>query len=372
MHYMSLNMCENWPWSVIVVDEAQALLTSLKSFFLDSTGNKRRSAFSAVLKSMTSILSITLNVKTGYPLMAGTRMSLEDIRDESYSSSMAKNPLHSYRKLIDKSFDLLDAKDVKSYLLNFLHLDVQETAQEGGKASNALVIEHVSKWLRGRPRWAASFLELYLVRKPASDHVGTQGSFSDAGGRLMHSLDRFLATFTNNKIGEGGKSFEPPEGTAYSGIKKVVTEGGYRLAKNLESAIFKFAVGGKPVIIDKDYEDLIEVGVAALSKGGSKAVLDEPIMIQAGINYFSLHTTVLKHIKMQEKGGLGEAFEKLVLPAIQRKFQNVLKAQLGKRGEFLTENYTVPSRSAFGVLALRCETPAQTMQWIYESRPQST
>ncbi|KAG7350242.1 hypothetical protein IV203_009602 [Nitzschia inconspicua] len=372
--YMTDHFFEDWPWSVMVVDEAQALLNRLDLFFLDGKGNKKRTAFSAVLKSMTKLLSETLGVETGYPLVAGTGMSLEAIRDAS-NSIMAKDP-HEYlnRQTIYKSFDLLDAKAVEMYLLTFLRLELQETAQEGGRTSDALVIEHVAKWLRGRPRWAASFLELYLVREPASDHVGTQGSLSDAGRLLMQALDRFIDNYTNDEIveirdssGERRKSFDPPEGTAYSGIKKVVTNGEYRLVKNLESAIFKFAIGGKPVIIEEDCAELVEVGVAALSKVGSKALLDEPIIVQAGINYFSLSRAVLDNIMVQEKGGLGEAFEKVLIPAIQRKFQNVLKEQLGTSGDILTENYTVPYRSAYGVLGVSCETPAQTMQWIYDS-----
>lgn len=98
----------------------------------------------------------------------------------------------------------------------------------------------------------------------------------------MQALDRFIANYTNDEIveirdsgGERRKSFDPPEGTAYSGIKKVVTNGEYRLVKNLESTIFKFAIGGKPVIIEEDYGELVEVGVAALSKVGSTALVDE-------------------------------------------------------------------------------------------------
>ena len=75
----------------------------------------------------------------------------------------------------------------------------------------------------------------------------------------------------------------------------------------------------------------LSVGIAALShdKDHPGAVLNEPIMIQGGINYFSMEKLAKSNMTNQEEGGLGDAFEKIMLPAIQRKFPEILKSQLG-------------------------------------------
>lgn len=58
--------------------------------------------------------------------------------------------LFENRTTICKAFELLEAKAVKEYLLNFLNLDVDKTVQ-GKEGLNLCVIGHVSKWLRGHP-----------------------------------------------------------------------------------------------------------------------------------------------------------------------------------------------------------------------------
>lgn len=141
----------------------------------------------------------------------------------------------------------------------------------------------------------------------------------------IQALDRYLENYTNDTIEDlptnsnRRKSFNPSKGTAFSAIKHVVDggQGSYQLSKKLEAAIFSFAVGGNPTYIDNDFAALIEVGVAALCLTDQRAVIDKPIVIQAGINSFSLQMKAINNRLAQERGGRGDAFEKVMLPAIQ-------------------------------------------------------
>ena len=163
------------------------------------------------------------------------------------------------------------------------------------------------------------------------------------------------------------KSFEPPEGTGYSSIRRIVeVKKDYELSKKLESAIYKFALGGQPMVINDQYATLIETGVATLCQTLKGAIIDEPIIIQAGINYFSLAQMAIERMTVQERTGQGTGFEKVILPAIQLKLPRILAVQLDDTGAAL-KDLTVPKRSAYGMLAIQCSRPEDTIQWIEEA-----
>lgn len=137
----------------------------------------------------------------------------------------------------------------------------------------------------------------------------------------------------------------------------------------MEAAIFKFAVGGQPVFLQECYKTLIEVGVAALrsTAGKDKAVFDEPMMVHAGIKYFSIERTMTKNMAAQEDGGQDEAFEKLMLPAIPKRLPNILREQLEAHGDILKDFWVSP-RSSYGVLALDCKNDiSATIKWIEDA-----
>jgi hypothetical protein len=366
-------------WSTIVVDEAQVLLKKLTDFFLCSDGEAERSAFSAVLKSITNAAQLADSEYTcGFPLVCGTGMSIDDLKEQSNSLLMKKpHNLAENRTTVFKEFNLLGANAVKDYIFSILKIESASEESTSQCVPDVSVVDHVSLWLRGRPRWTASFLEVYLVRKGhadrSTDKSRTRGNFSLEGGKLMEAMDRYIdvyATGTTSEIAEfeRRKSLNPPEGTAYSAIKRLETVGGYQLVKKVEAAIFKFAVGGQPVFLQGCYKTLIEVGVAALSTPGEdKAVFDEPMMVQAGINYFSIEQTVAENLAAQEDGGQGAAFEKLMLPAIQKRLPAILREQLQAPGDIL-KDFWVSSRSSYGVLALDCKTDiSATIEWIEDA-----
>jgi len=362
---------DTWPSQLMVVDEAQHLTEMLGNFFLSADGKRERFAFSGVLQGMAQIPGL-LGSDDGLPLVAGTGMSIDDIRDAS-DSIMAKGPLNldENRTTIFKDFKPLDQAGVRKYLLRFLTLNVNANTE--GEVSNSCVIDHISNWLRGRPRWTASFLELWMVRKMKDNHDGTRGSFSREGALLIQALDRYIDNYTQPTLDEGTsnqdrkKSFEPPEGTGYSSIRRIIEiKKDYELSKKLESAIYKFALGGQPMVINDHYATLIETGVATLCQTLKGAVIDEPIIIQAGINYFSLARMAIENMTVQERTGQGTGFEKVILPAIQMKLPRILAQQLDDMGDAL-KDLRVPKRSAYGMLAIQCSRPEDTIQWIEEA-----
>eukprot|EP00978_Attheya_sp_CCMP212_P019009 scaffold52711_cov63-Attheya_sp.AAC.2 len=373
-------------WSTIVVDEAQVLLKKLPDFFLCSDGNAERSAFSAVLKSITNAAELADAAKLaedpedpcGFPLVCGTGISIDDLKEQS-NSVLMKRPhnLAENKITVFKEFNLLGANAVKDYIFSILKIESASEESTSQCVPDVNVVDHVSLWLRGRPRWTASFLEVYLVRKGhadcSTDKSRTRGNFSLEGGKLMEAMDRYIdayATGTTSEIpqSESRASVDPPEGTAYSAIKRVATGGRYQLVKKVEAAIFKFAVGGQPVFLQGCHKTLIEVGVAALSTAGEdKVVFDEPMMVQAGINYFSIEQTMADNLAAQEDGGQGAAFEKLMLPAIQKRLPDILREQLQAPGDIL-KDFWVSSRSSYGVLALDCKTDINaTIKWIEDA-----
>jgi len=348
-------------WSVMAVDEAQELSRKLNGHFLSEDGKIQRSAFSALLRAMDNAAGLPCHDK-GFPLFSGTGMSIDDFLEQS-RSVMAKRFLEKDWNFVFTEFQPLTTDAVKTYLESFLELNLGAD-HESPQVPNSSALEHVAKWLRGRPRWAATFLEVYLVREQRETHNGTRGNFSSEAAKLVEALDRYLAVHTTD--GNSRRtSFTPKKGSAYTTIAETVRgHENLQVRKTLERAIFKFAVGGRAVVLHQETKRLIEVGVAALRKTGAiHAILDEPIIIEAGINFFSLDDATLDNMNAQEDDGQGTAFEKVILPAIQRKFVEVLSAQLGEDGRVLRE-YSVPSKSSYGVLAVQCKSVSSTIDWI--------
>jgi hypothetical protein len=139
-------------WFVMVVDEAQVLLKHLNLYFLSSDASKQQSAFLALLKAMDTTAALSDDSKMGFLLFSATAMLLDDFTKLS-NSVVVKRPLAKDREFVFTKFPPLTAQGVQNYLSSFLDLDLHmgnnTSARKGKHVSNASVVQHVSKWLRG-------------------------------------------------------------------------------------------------------------------------------------------------------------------------------------------------------------------------------
>jgi hypothetical protein len=367
--WRSFNNYDFKKWGVTFIDEAQQLKERLPSLFLSADGTKQRAAFSAVLRAYTDIAR---GETMGYPVFSGTGMSFESFKEQTASASIMVKDFHFHEEKKSSCFTAfkpLTAEAVETYLALFLQLDNLDIA----------VKTHVAKWLRGRPRWTASFLEVYSVRPAVTTYHSTKGQFEPKEAKLMQALDRYINVITTDESDASdnrGISWQAGAASAFHAVKIVMNASGgasKKIQDCFERAVFLFAVGGKPSLISVHTKELIEIGVAAVSatQGAPPdcdfiGVLDEPIIIQAALNLFKLDTMVQRNLQQQEPGGQGEAFEKLMLPALQRHAQDLLKSQLGNNDDGIQfGSYDVSSKSSYGVLALDCKTaPEKTVEWI--------
>ena len=175
-------------WAVFV-DEAQELLKQHKEFFLSGDGKTQRSAFSALVKTFCE-KSDDGGSKFRFPVVSGTVLSLDEL--EEGASSITGKGLRvdgdSGSPLYYSEFKLLDTEAVQKYLKCFLNLS--------GIGSD--VLDHVSKWLRGRPRWTASFLEVYICRTHKKNKSKlTRGVFQNPrDSKLIEALNCYLNVMT--------------------------------------------------------------------------------------------------------------------------------------------------------------------------------
>ena len=108
--------------------------------------------------------------------------------------------------------------------------------------------------------------------------------------------------------------------------------------------------------------ETVTFGVAAVEDlGRNKAKIDEPIIVQAGINFYALEKWTIEHLDNQEEKCKGEAFEKIMLPAIQERFSYILAEQYKDNN---LDGWTVSVRTSYGQLAQKCSSPEETMGWI--------
>jgi hypothetical protein len=228
------------------IDEAQVLLTELSHLCLSGTGDEKRSAFTALLRGFSTVAR---QFGTGYPVFSGTGLSIASLKEKSRSTAAKFAPLATGAVEYFIGFELLDVDAVKNYLRVFLALrDEDDDVRDE-------VLDHVAKWLRGRPRWTASFLELYLVRPFEKGYTGTRGYFSRLETRIIQALDRYISVMTTDGSDSNKRrvSWSAGDASAYATIVKAMKRGGAdsNVQFNLKQAIFDFSVGGKSTIFGK-------------------------------------------------------------------------------------------------------------------------
>ena len=150
-----------------------------------------------------------------------------------------------------------------------------------------------------------------------------------------------------------------------------------KVENDLEYTVCRFAVGQKPhPFTDAAAKILIENGVAAVcetDRHGTiiKGHFDKPIVVQSGIIFFDLDGHLRENLVKQEEGGLGEAFEMLLLPGLlmeKKRLHKFVKSHLKDSGALALEAYDVSTRSAYGVLCIDTRGEInRTIEWVKKS-----
>ena len=347
-------------WGAVVVDESQYLLRNHKVHFVgDDDVTIQRSGFSSLLKAFVAIIKNHCLCgqfkRMPYPTFSGTGFSVEEYKREATSSFMKRCKAKVNPPFID--FQPLAPMEVISYLSRFLDLE---------NVTEALKM-HVANWIRGRPRLTATFLEEYLARPlkeetPSPEDL-TRGQFhTDEDTVMIRALDEYrLDTTTRGRRA----SWHSGGTTAFRALEKSWLTG--KVCSSLKQAVCKFTLGGKPFIFTGDMMDLMQVGVVSLSIQGSKpteyyfeAIIDEPMIGEAGINYFGMEKLVNFSMTCQEDDGLGQSFEKVAIPYIRK---NLASDAHGFFPHDSFDQYRISKISSYGVMAKKCNIN-ETLDWI--------
>ena len=372
---------KNTTWSVFL-DEAQDLIShpqrSGMNHFQSSNGKCRRSSFSAIVDGFSRQADPDrAGQQLYYPVFSGTGLEFDQFQEEARSIAAKGLQLRNLTTsdIVFGDFQVLTADDTKKYLKKFLNLsDVSES-----------VIAHISEWLRGRPRWVASFIEVYVSRGGIDNfHLpGIKANSSDLA--MMEALDRYLkvmtAKFDDTKR---RRTWNAGEKSAYTLFRKTVKRGnsddsdeqtGPQVYFDLLQAVGKFAGGNKShVFADAKAQFLIEKGISTVrvisDNGSITGSFDEPIINEAGMNYFGLDKHLRNNIVNQEDGGLGQAVEKLLLMGMMKSketFRAFLQSHLKEDAEDL-KSFLPPTKTAYGVLCVETGTDiGKILKWIKDS-----
>ena len=234
-------------WSIFV-DEAQALLEMNRNNFRSKNGMQARSAFSALVEGF-GFLSKGCEY-LHYPVFSGTGLAFDQFSEQTMPV-VGKSPGDG-ADLVFAGFKLLGAKEVQLYLRQVL--DLSNVCDD--------VLKHVANWLCGRPRWTASFVEVYACRQERKRYETqawrTQGKFRDNAAKPMEALDRYLNIMTRAEEKEANRreSWSAGPASAYACFTRVhrkivnAEESQRELLKDverdLEWAVCHFAIGQKP------------------------------------------------------------------------------------------------------------------------------
>ena len=360
---------EKYPWKAIFVDEAQSLLRKKSGLFFGEKSDVPRCDLSGIFKGLLEARVQCYGATLPYPIFAGTGMSMGGYEKELGSGIAKYVPainLDKPQEIAFIEFFPFSEDGVVAYLANFLDLfSISKTVQK-----------HLAKWLRGRPRWTATFVEEFLVRQEKTSYDGRKGNFATKEDRaIVQAMDRYLEDMTTK---ERRKSWLGGNRTAFTAFE--VFDGKNRLPRaelnEIERVIYRFALGEKPELLTEDSRRLIEIGVAALKISETSlasddvvAYVDEPLIVEAGINYYGLEELIKRDFAAQNDGGLGDGYEKLCIRPLQ--FQLIRNLQEAfHKNQF---QYHISTRSAYGVVARsskgqKATNLAETMIWLEQAR----
>jgi hypothetical protein len=122
--------------------------------------------------------------------------------------------------------------------------------------------------------------------------------------------------------------------------------------KTFWNDVFDYAIDGSPQQLTACGMKLIQHGVAVVGGKNCRrdvftAVIDEPLMVEAAVNYFVLLEEVTKSELLERK----RFFEHVLLPHINMRFGAIFKEQLSSVVPTSEQNrFTMPPRSAYGLL----------------------
>lgn len=352
------------------VDEAQLLNGMMTDRFVSSKGDEKRSIYSAIVKGL---CYWAVEGSITYPCFSGTGLSLDMCAAET-KSVMVKPATHED---FFSGLDPMSAEHVAEYMKSFLCFELV------GKD----LLKHVAEWLRGRPRWTASFLETFLVRKNKATQEEPRGRFQKAELPLVKALYRYIEVLTLPKTtGENPRnSWSMADGTsAFDAIDRIflLDVKRNRKAFDLQNAVyratFEFMMSGQSSLLENASMELVENGVAAVrritkSNDGKttyiEAFIDEPLIVQAGVNYFGLNKSATeKFASAKSPSEQGTAFEQFILPSIQQKFCEVLQQQAPKNMNDDFIGFDVPKWTSYGVLVLDVRGDvSKALTWVQQS-----
>ncbi|KAG7347259.1 hypothetical protein IV203_030626 [Nitzschia inconspicua] len=358
-------------WSVFI-DESQRLLEK-PGFFLSTDGKQARSNFSAVIKAAYKDDELIANSELKFPVFLGTEFPIDELEDEGRSASAKRPTAMKQRVRFFSGFELLTPADVEAYLNKFLDLSLLRQD----------VKEHVARWLRGRPRWTATFLETYVNRLPKrgrEDRTRVGEDFSIENLKLMEAIDCFLAVMTLDSLAaERRAGWSAGPASAYASVDRLMTFDNHEEARrDFETAVFCFAVGkGHTIFRQEPSKKLIEAAVAALVTTDTdgryvEAILDEPIIIQASLHRFCLINYLRDNLLEPENQRLGEALQRVLLPVLMQgrhtSLENHFKKQLQDSDAQQLWRFYVSTKSSYGVLSIDVgegnEAYEKTIDWI--------
>lgn len=354
------------------VDEAQVLLGKLDGYFLSADLKIGRSAYSAFAKGLRKL---AISGTVHHPCFSGTGMSIEQIKTET-KSLMVKPDAHNY---FCTGLQSMSADDVKQYMKRFL--DLCSVGED--------LVNHVANWLRGRPRWTATFLETFFVTKIKLGQERPLGKFKECELPLARALNRYIKALTQPEIiANRRQSLIFGRSAAYTAIKTLYSKpDSFKVIDAMRTAIFKFALSGNKATLSCHAAELIEYGVASVDSDSDSqsstyiiAKIDEPLIVQAGINFFDLRATVTDNfVKSSDSSNAGNLFERFILPGIQDNFTEMVGSRVSEnllRGLEATDRkeqlatmkqVAVPKWSSYGVLAVDTADVPGTLKWILDS-----
>ncbi|PVF96380.1 hypothetical protein CPB86DRAFT_874942 [Serendipita vermifera] len=280
-----------------VLDEVQVAGRIHKVCFSDADGKLRRPVLRPIIRKMTQ--------NSPFPvIVSGTGFSLEHFKDV-LTSGVGKHSSQTWTvQHTTGDFTLQEVQS--SYISRYLPSSFLNSL------SGTLLGDRMFKWLRGRHRFTARFLEELLKGSWKADGPSSPHKMLNV---YVKALSEFYPLDASSTVLDLEPSVASPKIDSFE-WEKIEHEAG--LLDVLAKSIYDFLTRGSYPMWYYDKQTLVEYGLARFPEEG-KVEIVEPLAIISIIRYFeSKGRTITRNILQSLQDNKGTAFEEAVLWAMTR------------------------------------------------------
>ncbi|KAH9964718.1 hypothetical protein BGW80DRAFT_1347450 [Lactifluus volemus] len=288
-----------------ILDESQAAGENAKGLmgaFADANGANPRPVLRPIVQAWIVATPWSPDLKI---IISGTGFSLSLI-ENVFNSGLGRRPTW---EMVSTIGDFTDREIQRSYVARYIPPTFLQSN------SGTVLLSRMFKWLRGRHRFTARFLEVLISGAWTATRPNSPHKLLDI---YVHAYTTFTPIDGDHAILATEPDVQPPtvQGFQWANIDR-------KLLNELSNSIYTFITRGKYPMWYNNHKELVEHGLARfIDRGMEKLDVTEPIALMSALRHFETQGVTLEgHVEGDLQSDKGLGFEEAVLVSCTKLFR---------------------------------------------------